>query len=113
MPPAGQEDHLHGTTTADAPEAEHLAALRARLDTLGGEDMRRSVLEVGVEESLRGWKGLAEGFRIERERGGAGGGGAVEVGGGGGGAGVGRVVEGGVVGSVGSVGRVVEGRFEP
>jgi len=63
MPPRGTQDYLHGTSTHDPPEAEHLAALRARLEELGGDVLRERVLLLGLEGALREWADGADGLR--------------------------------------------------
>lgn len=63
MPPRGTQDYLHGTSTQDTPEAEHIAALRAKLEELGGDEIRARVMQVGLEGALREWNESAEGLK--------------------------------------------------
>jgi len=68
MPPKGTQDYLHGTSTQDPPEAEHLAALRVRLEELGGDVLRERVLLLGLEGALKEWAESADGLRrLEQE----------------------------------------------
>ena len=53
LPPTRVDDHLHRTSTADPPEPAHLAALRRRLETLGGDEIREKVLQQGLEATVR------------------------------------------------------------
>ncbi|KAI1626449.1 hypothetical protein EDD37DRAFT_347546 [Exophiala viscosa] len=51
--PTGMDDNLHGTSTDDDPEAPHLAALRAKLEHIKGEDLRQRVEREGADSVLR------------------------------------------------------------
>ncbi|KIV84109.1 hypothetical protein PV11_06082 [Exophiala sideris] len=51
--PTGIDDNLHGTSTEDDPEPPHLAALRAKLEQVKGEDLRRRVEREGADSVLR------------------------------------------------------------
>ena len=42
-------DHAHGTTGDEEPEAVHLRALRERLETYSGEEVRQKLVELGPE----------------------------------------------------------------
>ena len=64
LPPRGQEDYLHGTSTSDKPEPEHLQALRAQLEELGGEELRQRIIERGLEESMQELMADAEKLRL-------------------------------------------------
>lgn len=55
MPPRGLDDLLHGTSATDSAEPEHLAALRRKLEELGGDEIRRSVVDHGLEATLRAY----------------------------------------------------------
>lgn len=50
--PTGMEDNLHGSTEADR-DPPHLAALRAKLDEIHGEDIRFKVEMEGVDNVVR------------------------------------------------------------
>jgi len=51
--PTGIDDNLHGTSIYDDPEAPHLAALRAKLEHIKGEDLRQRVEREGADSVLR------------------------------------------------------------
>lgn len=53
LKPTGLDDNLHGTRMDDAPEPAHLAALRAKLEELRGEDIRSKVEKDGVDNVVR------------------------------------------------------------
>ncbi|KIW09975.1 hypothetical protein PV08_11751 [Exophiala spinifera] len=53
LKPTGMDDELHGTRSDDGPETPHLAALRAKLEALSGEDIRAKVQRDGADEVLR------------------------------------------------------------
>jgi len=53
LKPTGVDDHLHGTSTSDQPELESLAALRARLEELGGDEIRQKVEHDGADNVVR------------------------------------------------------------
>lgn len=53
LKPTGVDDHLHGTSTDDAPELESLAVLRSRLEELGGEEIRQQVERNGADNVVR------------------------------------------------------------
>ncbi|KIW40011.1 uncharacterized protein PV06_08568 [Exophiala oligosperma] len=53
LKPTGMEDNLHGTSNGDHPEPPHIAALRAKLEALSGEDIRAKVQRDGADEVLR------------------------------------------------------------
>lgn len=64
LPPTGITDYLHGTSASDVPEPEHLAALRARIGILGGEELRETILEKGLEQTVKEIVQDAERLRI-------------------------------------------------
>jgi len=51
--PTGTDDVLHGTSINDDPEPAHLAALRAKLEELQGEEIRSKVENEGVDSVIR------------------------------------------------------------
>lgn len=53
LKPTGVDDHLHGTSTNDQLEPESLAALRARLEELGGDEIRQKVEHDGADNVVR------------------------------------------------------------
>lgn len=53
LKPVGTDDVLHGTSVNDAPEPTHNAALRARLEALGGETIRQEVNSKGADTVIR------------------------------------------------------------
>jgi hypothetical protein len=53
LKPTGTDDFEHGTSKDDEPEPEHLAALRARLESYKGEEIRRNVEEQGADKVLK------------------------------------------------------------
>lgn len=53
LKPVGTDDLLHGTSIHDAPEPTHNAALRARLEALGGETIRQEVNSKGADTVIR------------------------------------------------------------
>ncbi|KAB8338921.1 hypothetical protein FH972_021861 [Carpinus fangiana] len=59
LPPAGTTDHLHGTSTQDPAEAEHLRILREKLEQLDSNEVREKVVTQGLEATFREWDGLA------------------------------------------------------
>lgn len=65
LPPAGMDDHLHRTSIADPAEPQHLQALRQRLEELDGEEIKESVLNIGLEATVKKWGEEAD--RIERK----------------------------------------------
>lgn len=60
LPPLGTDDHLHKTSSADEPEAPHLAALRKRLEELGGEEIREKLMEKGLDATVRELSEMSE-----------------------------------------------------
>ena len=66
LPPSGTDDYLHRTSTTDPMEAEHLQTLRKRLEDVGGEELRQSVLDMGLDATVKRWGEEAD--RIERRR---------------------------------------------
>lgn len=63
LPPRGTDDHLHKTSSRDAAEPEHLQALRQRLEQMGGDEIRESVLDVGLEATVKKWGEYGEEMR--------------------------------------------------
>lgn len=53
LKPTGVDDHLHGTSKDDKPEHESLAALRSRLEELGGDEIRQRVEHDGADNVVR------------------------------------------------------------
>ncbi|KIX05557.1 uncharacterized protein Z518_06429 [Rhinocladiella mackenziei CBS 650.93] len=53
LKPTGVDDALHGTSRYDEPEPPHLAALRAKLEEVRGEDIRAKVEKDGVDNVIR------------------------------------------------------------
>ncbi|KAK4915011.1 Microtubules assembly and stabilization protein, partial [Elasticomyces elasticus] len=53
LKPAGTDDLLHGTSVHDEPEANHLAAMRSRLEGYTGDELRQQVELKGREEVVR------------------------------------------------------------
>ena len=53
LKPTGTDDYAHGTSVDDPPEPEHLAALRAKLEQLQGEEIRTNVERVGADNVIR------------------------------------------------------------
>lgn len=53
LKPSQQDDMLHGTSVYDAPESAALAALRARLEALDGEEIKIQVEEQGADNVVR------------------------------------------------------------
>ena len=60
LPPSGTDDHLHKTSSTDDPEAPHLAALRKRLEELGGEEIREKLMEKGLDATVRELSEMSE-----------------------------------------------------
>lgn len=63
MPPRGQADALHGTSTGDAPEEQHIADLRAQLEQLAGDELRERVVNQGLDATIRDWTGMANDYK--------------------------------------------------
>lgn len=53
LKPTGTDDYQHGTSVNDAPESEHLSALRAKLEAFQGEEIRRIVEARGADDVIR------------------------------------------------------------
>ena len=53
LPPSGTDDHLHRTSSKDPAEPEHLQALRRHLEQLGGDEIRESVLDIGLDATVQ------------------------------------------------------------
>ena len=53
LKPTGMDDALHGTSQYDDPEPAHLAALRAKLEKMTGEDVRSKVERQGSDSVIR------------------------------------------------------------
>ncbi|KAI9718848.1 MAG: hypothetical protein M1828_006537 [Chrysothrix sp. TS-e1954] len=60
LPPKGQDDHLHRTSVADAPEPTYIAALRRQLEAFPGEDLKEKVLKQGLEATVAEFSQKAE-----------------------------------------------------
>lgn len=58
------DDGVHEPSRADPEEPEHLQALRKRLEQMGGDEIRQSVLDIGLDATVRRWGEEAD--RIER-----------------------------------------------
>lgn len=52
LKPTGLDDNLHGTSRDDNPEPEHLAALRAKLEEIRGDDIRIRVEREGADKVI-------------------------------------------------------------
>ncbi|KAL9056437.1 MAG: hypothetical protein Q9162_002918 [Coniocarpon cinnabarinum] len=63
LPPRGTDDFLHKTSSRDPAEPEYLQALRKRLEQLGGDEIRESVLDVGLEATVKRWGDESEKMR--------------------------------------------------
>jgi len=53
FPPTGQTDYLHHTSAGGPPDPEHLAALRAKYEAWGGDEIRQMFMDRGLEEAIR------------------------------------------------------------
>lgn len=53
LPPTGITDYLHGVSAADPAEPEADAALRAKLESLGGEELREKINRLGIDETMK------------------------------------------------------------
>lgn len=53
LKPTGTDDYEHGTSIDDTPEPAYIAALRARLETFRGEEIRQKVEQEGVDNVIR------------------------------------------------------------
>lgn len=53
LKPTGTDDFEHGTSVHDPAEAEHLAALRTKLEEFQGDEIRRKVETEGVDNVIR------------------------------------------------------------
>ena len=60
-------DYAHGTT-GDEPEAQHLAELRERCETITGEEIRKMYTEMGVQGMLNALGTTAEELELLEER---------------------------------------------
>lgn len=52
MKPSQMNDELHGTSENDPPEEPAMAALRLKLEDLGGDELRQRVNQDGVEKVI-------------------------------------------------------------
>ena len=66
--PTGTDDYLHGTTDQDESEPPHLVALRERLNTLRGDEIRKEVERDGPDKVLEQLNcDVADLWRLEQE----------------------------------------------
>ena len=63
LPPHGTDDHLHKTSSHDPAEPDHLRELRRRLEEVDSDELRSSVLAIGLEETMKKWGDDAEKMR--------------------------------------------------
>ncbi len=67
LPPTGIDDQLHGTSTADPPEPEHLQEFRRRVGELEAAEIVAKVKRQGLDATIREYKEDAEALRsLER-----------------------------------------------